>query len=92
MNHTTPQSNCTYCSQQMLWNQRNAEEQWHAARHFNGSNMSLNLPPSGYYPQQFDMSMGPPPAWLNNSYRGPDIYPYPGGMMPMYPNQGKLYN
>lgn len=90
MNHTSPQSNCLNCSQQMLWNQRSMDEPWQNARQFNGSNMSLNLPPNGYFPQQFDMTMGPPPAWMN-TYRGgaPEMYPYPNGMMPAYPNQSK---
>lgn len=65
------------CSQQQLWNAHGPEAQWNA-KHLNGSNMSLNLPQ--YYPQQFDMNGT---AWMNNgSYRKPDGYPYPFGMIP----------
>lgn len=59
------------------------EPQWQA-RHLNGSNMSLNLPPpSPYYPsQQFDMQT----AWMHNAgYR----YPYPMPTQPL-PN-GKQF-
>lgn len=74
----------------MLWNQRTMEDQWQNARHFNGSNMSLNLPSNGYYPQSYEPSMGPPGAWVN--YRNgipPDMYRYAAGNMPpIYPNQG----
>lgn len=55
--------------------------------------MSLNLPPNGYYPQQFDMRMNPT-AWTNNvGYNGrPEMYPNSGGMMPMPLNNGKKLN
>lgn len=78
------------CSQQAQWNQRNMDDGWHTARAFNGSNMSLNLPPNGYYPQPFDMAMGPPPTWMNG-YRGPEMFTHPNGMVPMYPNQGMTH-
>lgn len=65
------------CSQHQLWNSNGAEPHWNA-KHLNGSNMSLNLPP--FYPQQFDMSGT---TWMNNgSYRKPDGYPYNFGMIP----------
>lgn len=51
-------------------------------RNLNGSNMSLNLPPHGYYPQQRDI---PPTGWINGW--APNMYPYPVGMIPVI-NQG----
>lgn len=51
-------------------------------RNPNGSNMSLNLPPSYFQPQQ-----QPPQAWMNN-WGAPNMYPYPVGMVPVM-NQGK---
>lgn len=74
-----------------MWNQQNPpEQQWHA-NHINGSNMSLNLPPNGYYPQQFEMGMGPPPSGWINGYCAPDGYSYQSSGMipPMHPNSGK---
>lgn len=66
------------CSQQQLWNPPMFEQQWNA-KNLNGSNMSLNLPPSAFYPQQFDVSGT---TWVNNQgYMKPDAYPYPFGMM-----------
>lgn len=72
-------NNCINCSQQQLWNQQPmpGEPHWQA-RHLNGSNMSLNLPPpSAYYPsQQYDMQT----AWMHNAgYR----YPYPMPVQPL---------
>lgn len=49
--------------------------------------MSLNLPATGYYPQQFEMGH-PPSGWVNG-YIPADMYPMPMGMMPIYPNTGK---
>lgn len=77
-------SGCMNCSQHQLWNQQNPEWQ---ARNLNGSNMSLNLPPAGYYPQQYEMGI-PPAGWING-YQPHDVYPMPVGMMPIYPNPGK---
>ncbi|XP_021700689.1 uncharacterized protein LOC5572927 isoform X9 [Aedes aegypti] len=60
---------------QMHWSQMNP---WMAGgQSQNGSNMSLNMPPSQHYPH--DQS-GYPPGW-NNTWGG--MYPYPMGMMPM---------
>lgn len=77
---------CMNCSQQQLWNQQNVDPQWQA-RNLNGSNMSLNLPPAGYYPQQYEMNL-PPAGWING-YPPHDMYPMPVGMMPIYPNPGR---
>ncbi len=66
------------CSQQQLhnWNHQMANPGWDSQiRHLNGSNMSLNLPPQGYFPQQM--------GWT------PNMYPYPVGMIPVM-NQGKF--
>lgn len=52
-------------------------------RNLNGSNMSLNLPPQGYYPQQRADMQGP---WLNGWTGPPAMYPYPVGIPIM--NQG----
>lgn len=68
---------CMNCSQQQLWNPQMMDPQWNP-KNLNGSNMSLNLPPGGYYPPQFNGT-----TWMNNaSYRKPDPYPYQFGMMP----------
>lgn len=58
---------CLNCSQHQLWN----------ARQFNGSNMSLNMPMNGYYPQQWMM---------NGSYCRHDIY---GTGLPPVVNNGR---
>lgn len=51
--------------------------------HMNGSNMSLNLPPTGYfYPPD---NRPPPPVWMNQNWGAPQMYPYPVGMVPMTP-------
>lgn len=58
------------CSQQQLnnWNHQIPNPLWDSQiRHLNGSNMSLNLPAHGYYPQQV--------GWTP--------YPYPVGMIPI---------
>lgn len=59
------------------------------AHHLNGSNMSLNIMPSGYYPQrQAAMQrsdMPPPAAWFNGGWAAAPMYPYPMGMMPVHP-------
>ncbi|KAG4079394.1 hypothetical protein HA402_008086 [Bradysia odoriphaga] len=68
---------CMNCSQQQLhsWNHQMAPNpMWeNQIRQLNGSNMSLNLPPQGFYPQQV--------GWT------PSMYPYPVGMIPVI-NQG----
>lgn len=69
---------CINCSQQQLhnWNHQMVNPGWDSQiRNLNGSNMSLNLPPHAYYPQQV--------GWT------PSMYPYPVGMMPVI-NQGNL--
>lgn len=68
---------CINCSQQQLhnWNQQMVNPVWESqVRNLNGSNMSLNLPPHAYYPQQV--------GWAP-----PNMYPYPVGMVPII-NQG----
>lgn len=82
------------CSQQQLnWNQT-MPPGWdpQQMRHLNGSNMSLNLPPQAYYPQQqqHQLPQAPPPAWINSWGAPPNMYPYPVNMMPM--NQGRNTN
>lgn len=79
---------CMNCSQQQLWNNHTMEQQW-PTKDMNGSNASLNMPPSYYHPQQpFDFGG---PLWSNGTLRRQDEYPYPFGMMPMYPgNPSKL--
>lgn len=78
------QLSCVNCSQQQLWNPQMMEPQWHP-KNLNGSNMSLNLPQGGFYPQSFGTT------WMNNgSYQKPDPYSYPFGMMPY--NNGKILN
>jgi hypothetical protein len=68
---------------QMQWNQRYMQQN---AQNFNGSNMSLNLPPSGYYPQQH-AQMGTPAGWMNQ-WAAPNYpYPYPVGMVPVMPSK-----
>lgn len=54
------------------------QQQWMNSG-MNGSNMSLNLPQSGYYPHQGENA--PPPTWMNAW--GPYPYPYPMGMVPV---------
>lgn len=69
---------CINCSQQQLhnWNQQMVNPVWESqVRNLNGSNMSLNLPPHAYYPQQV--------GWA------PNMYPYPVGMVPVI-NQGSF--
>ncbi|XP_058819364.1 E3 ubiquitin-protein ligase lubel isoform X8 [Topomyia yanbarensis] len=63
---------------QMHWNQMNP---WMPGQSQNGSNMSLNLPPSqmSHYPHD---QPGYPSNW-NNAWGG--MYPYPMGMMPVMP-------
>lgn len=80
------QLNCQTC--QPGWNQSGGDPWAEGMRmnSFNGSNMSLNLPPSGYFPNQHPMH-GPPPTWANN-WGPPPMYPYP--MAPMM-NPGKTY-
>lgn len=82
-NQQNTHTSCLNCSQQQLnWNQAVPNSGWDPThiRHLNGSNMSLNIPPSGYYPQR-DM---PPPGWQGWA---PQMYPYPVGMFPIM-NQG----
>lgn len=71
------------CSQQQLWNAHGPDAQWNA-KNLNGSNMSLNLPQ--FYPQQFDMN------GTAYSYRKPDGYTYPFGMIPNGEYNKKLLN
>lgn len=46
------------------------QNQWNTQSNMNGSNMSLNMPPQGYYP-------GEQPVWLN-SWGHPVMIPYQG--------------
>lgn len=47
------------------------QNQWMSNQpNVNGSNMSLNMPPQGFYP-------GEQPVWIN-SWGQPVMYPYPG--------------
>lgn len=86
-------ANCISCSQQQLnWTGHQPSQrdwQMHPPQpmgYLNGSNMSLNLPPQAYYPQQMQQQHnfrqdGPPPAWING-WNAPNMYPYPMGMVP----------
>lgn len=72
----------------MQWQQQQQQQQaphWtnnFEVQHMNGSNMSLNLPPTGYfYPPD---NRPPPPVWMNN-WGAPQMYPYPVSMVPMTP-------
>ncbi|XP_037912727.1 E3 ubiquitin-protein ligase lubel isoform X2 [Hermetia illucens] len=91
------QLNCQTC--QPGWNQSGGDPWAEGMRmnSFNGSNMSLNLPPSGYFPNQHPMH-GPPPTWANN-WGPPPMYPYPMAPMmnpammpPVYPPRSRAHS
>ncbi|XP_059617781.1 E3 ubiquitin-protein ligase lubel-like [Phlebotomus argentipes] len=66
------QLNCMSCNPQL------PPPQWGDSS-LHGSNMSLNLPPQGYYPHpQHDGRQ----AWMNH-WAPPPVYPYPIGMVPV---------
>ncbi|XP_055711279.1 E3 ubiquitin-protein ligase lubel isoform X3 [Phlebotomus papatasi] len=65
------QLNCMNCNHQV-------PPQWGDSS-LHGSNMSLNLPPQGYYPHpQHDARQ----AWMS-PWAPPPVYPYPIGMVPV---------
>lgn len=70
------QLNCASCHKSN-WMQ-NADWRDGSNSNLNGSNMSLNMPHGYMQPN----GMHPPPAWMNQ-WQGPNVYPYPMGMMPM---------
>ncbi|KAL5281668.1 RNF31 family protein [Megaselia abdita] len=71
------QLNCVNCHKSN-WMQPSAEWRDGSNNNLNGSNMSLNMP-HGY---MYQSGMHPPPTWMNQ-WQGPNVYPYPMGMMPM---------